>query len=142
MIFDNTFICTVTRKSYFIRGQLSCESINVIYFITCSKCLKQYVGSAIKFKTRFRIQKSNIKTNKERCGSARHFDSKCYHDTNPFQYLKVQSIEQVQSNSLDNIEDVLLDREKYWQSQLFTITKGMSSILDLYSSKRKGCRKR
>ena len=107
MIFDNTFICTVTSKSYFIRCQLSCESINVIYLITCSKCLEQYVGSAVKFKTRFRIHKSDIKTKKERCGSARYFNSKCYHDTKPFQYLKVQLIEQVQSNNLEHIEDVL-----------------------------------
>ena len=109
--------------------------------ITCSKCLEQYVGSGVKFKTRFRIYKSNIKTKKERCGSATHFNSKWY-DTNPFQYFKVQLIEQVQSNNLENIEDVLWDWEKHWQSQLFTITKGMNSILDLYSSKRKGCRKR
>ena len=85
MIFDNTFICTVTGKSYFIRGQLNCESIDVIYFITCSKCIEQYVGSAVKFKTRFQIHKSYIKTKKERCGNARHFNSECYHDTNPFQ---------------------------------------------------------
>ena len=88
------------------------------------------------------FHKSNIKTKKERCGSVRHFNSKCYHDTNHFQYLKVQLIEQIESNSSENIEDVLWDREKYWQSQLFTITKDMNSILDLYSSKRKGCRKR
>ena len=56
----------------------------------------------------------------------------CYHDTNPFQYLEVLLIEQVQSNNLKNIKDVLWDREKYWQSQLFIITKGMNSILDLY----------
>ena len=110
MIFDNTIICIVTGKSYFIRGQLNCESINVIYLITCSKCLEQYVGSAVKFKTRFRIHKSDIKTKKERCGSARHFNSKCYHDTNPFQYLKVQHIEQVESNILENIEDVLWEK--------------------------------
>ena len=48
MIFDNAFISTVTGKSYFIRGQLNCESISVIYFITCSKCLDQYLGSAVK----------------------------------------------------------------------------------------------
>ena len=95
----------------------------------------------VKFKTRFRIHKRDIKTKKERCGSARHLNSKCYHDNNPFQYLKVNLIEQVQSNSLENIEDVLWDRETYWQSQLFTITKGRNSISDLYSSKRKGCRK-
>ena len=142
MIFDNTFTCTATGKSYFIRGQLNCESINVIYLITCSKCLEQYVGSAVKFKTRFRIHKSDIKTKKERCGRARHVNSKCYHDINPFQYLKVQLIEQVHCNDLKNIEDILWDREKYWQSQLFTIAKGMNSILDLYSSKRNCCRKR
>ena len=72
MIFDNTFIFTVTGKSYSITGQLKCESINVVYLITCSKCLEQYIGSAVKFKTRFRIHKSDIKTKKERCGSARH----------------------------------------------------------------------
>ena len=33
MIFDNTFICTVTRKSYFIRESINCESINVIYLV-------------------------------------------------------------------------------------------------------------
>ena len=141
MIFDNTFICTVTGKTYSIKVQLNCESNNIIYLITCSKCLEQYVGSALKFKTRFHIHKSDVKTKKERRGSARHFSSKCYHDTNPFQYLKVQLTEQVRSNSLENIEDVLWDMEKYWQSQLFTITKGMISILDLYSSKRKGSRK-
>ena len=124
MIFDNTFICTVTGKSYFIRSQLNCESINVIYLITWSKCLEQYEDSAGKFKTRFHIHESDIKTKEKRCRSARYFNSKCYHDTNPFQYLKVELIEQVQSSNLDNIEDVLWDREKYWQPQLFTIAKG------------------
>ena len=50
-------------------------------------------------------------------------------------------IEQVHSNNLENIEDVLFDREKYWQSQLFTIAEGMNNILDLCSSKIKDCRK-
>ena len=66
MIFDNAFISTVTGKFYFIRGQLNCESISVIYFITCSKCLDQYLGSAVKFRTRFLIHKPDIKTKKER----------------------------------------------------------------------------
>ena len=110
--FDNAFICTVTGKSYFIRGQLNCEIINVIYLITCSKYLKQHVVSAVKFKTRFRSHKSDIKTKKERYGSARHFNSKFYYDTDLFQYLKVQFIEQVQSKNLEDIEDVLWDRQK------------------------------
>ena len=40
-----------------------------------------------------------------------------------------------------NIEDILWDREKYWQSQLFKNVKGMNSISELSSVKRKGCRK-
>ena len=111
-IFDNTFFCTVTGKSYFIRGQLNCKSINVVYLTTCSKCLEQYVDSAFNFKTRFRIHKSDIKTKKERCGSAKHFNSKCYHDTNLSQYVMVQIIEQVHCNSLENTEDNLWDRER------------------------------
>ena len=71
MIFYNTFVCTVTSKPYFIRGQLNCKGINAIYLTTYSKCLEHYVGSAVKFKTGFRIHKSDIKTKKERCGSAR-----------------------------------------------------------------------
>ena len=75
-----------------------------------------HVGSAIKFKTRFRIHKSDIKTKKERCGSARHFNNNCYHVTNPFQYFEVQLIEPVHRSNLENIEKDLWGREKYWQS--------------------------
>ena len=75
MIFDNTSIFAVTGKPYFVSGQLDLESINVVYLITRFKCLEQYVDSAFKFKTRFRIRKSDIKGKKEICGNARHFKS-------------------------------------------------------------------
>ena len=58
-------------------------------------------------KTRLYIHKSDIKTKEERCGSAKHFNIKCYHGTNPFQYLKAQLTEQVHCNNLENIEDIL-----------------------------------
>ena len=74
--------------------------------LTRCKCLEQYEGSAVKFKTRFRTHKSDVKTNIEKCESARLFNSKCYHDTNAFQYLKVQFTE-VHCNNLGNIEDIL-----------------------------------
>ena len=48
----------------------------------------------------------------ERGGSARCLNNKCSHDTNPFQYLQLQLVEQVHSNNLENIEDVLRDRRK------------------------------
>ena len=53
------------------------------------------VGSAIDFKKRFRIHKSDINTKKDRCGVARHFNDKCQHPQNPSAFLKIQPIEQI-----------------------------------------------
>ena len=87
---------------------MNCESTNVVYLITCMKCLEQYVGSAIKFKSRFRIHRSDIKTKKNCCGTARHFNDKWCNSSNPFVYLHVQLIEKVYCiyNGC-NIEDIL-----------------------------------
>ena len=71
---------------------MSCDSCSVIYLITCSSCREQYVGSAINFKQIFRIHKSDIKTNKDRCGTARHFNNKCCSPNNKHAYLKVRSL--------------------------------------------------
>ena len=75
-ITDSTFRFRVTGKTYLIKGDLSCDSCNVIYLITCSKCREKYVGSAINFKQKFRSHKSDIKTNKDRFGTARDFNNK------------------------------------------------------------------
>ena len=80
---------------------------NIIYLITCSNCRKIYVESAINFKQRFRIHKSDIKTNKDRCGAASHFSIKCCRPNNKHAYLKIQIIEQVFNNSQFSIEDLL-----------------------------------
>ena len=49
LITDSKFTCTVTGKTYFIKGNLSCDSCNIIYLITCFNCREQYVGSATNF---------------------------------------------------------------------------------------------
>ena len=76
MVFDRTFKCAVTGKVYYIKDEMNCGSTNIVYLITCMKCLEQYVGSAIKFKSRFRVYKSDIKTKKDHCGTANHFNKK------------------------------------------------------------------
>ena len=135
---ERKFTSKVTGKTYFIKGDLSCNSKNVIYLITCDKCKDEYIGSAVDFKPLFMVHKSDIKTKKERCGTSRHFNEKCSCSASPFGYVKVQIIEQVYSEDPSNIEEVLLYRERYWQSQLFTILHGTNSFNDLYSKKRKG----
>ena len=64
-------------------------------------------------KQRFRIQKPDIKTNRDCCGTARHFDNKCCSPNNKHVYLKVLIIEQVFNNNHFNNEDLLWELEKY-----------------------------
>ena len=137
------FLCRVTGKKYFVKGELHCNSCNVIYLVECSNCKQQYIGSALNFKQRFRIHKSDIKTNKDCCGTARHFNNVCCHPSNPHSHLKVQLIKQVFCNDTDkDIEAIVREYEKCWQSQLFTNVFGMNSVNDLYSRKRNGCRRK
>ena len=82
IVFENMFTCTITGKKYFIKGEFHCNSCSVIYLVECSNCKEQYVGSALNFKQQFRMQKSKIKTNKDRCGTARHFNNVCCHPSN------------------------------------------------------------
>ena len=142
MVFSSTFVCTVTGKKYYIRCNFTCISTNVICLVECIDCKCQYVGSATSFKQRFRIPKSDIKTKKDRCGTARHFNSICCHPINPHGYLKVHLMEQVFCDASKDIESILWEREKYWECQLFTNTHDMNSISDLYSRSRKSCRKK
>ena len=138
MMFDRTFKCTDTVKVYYNKGEMKSKSTNLIYLIICMKCWEKYIDSAIKFKNRFRIHRSYIKSNKDHCGTERYFNNKCWDSLNPSVYLRVQLIEGVCDDC--NIEDILWDK-KYWQSQSFINVTGMNSTSDLYSVKRKYCRK-
>ena len=99
---ERKFISKVTCKTYFLKGDLSYNSKNVIYLITCDKCKDEYIGSAVDFKPLFMVHKSDIKTKKERCGTSRHFNEKCSCSASPFGYVKFQIIEQVYSEDPSN----------------------------------------
>ena len=140
LVSDTKFKCKVTGRVYNISGKLTCNAPNFVYLMSCSNCYDQYVGSALDFKSRFRIHKSDIKTKKESCGRARYFNTKCTDSSNAHKFLKVQIIESVQYDY--NLEGKLWEGESYWQCQLFTNAHGMNSVSDLYSTKTKGCRKK
>ena len=61
LVASTEFTCFATKRKYKVKGILKCTSKNVIYLISCKCCGKQYIGSAISFKERFRIHKSGIK---------------------------------------------------------------------------------
>ena len=62
----------------------------------------------------WRIHKSDIKTRKDRCGTARGFNSICCHQINLHGYLKVQLVQQVFFDASKDIESILWEREEYW----------------------------
>ena len=80
--------------------------------------------------------KSNIKTTKDLCGTARHFNDKCCSSNNKNAYLKIQIIEQGFNNNQFSIQDLLWEREKYWQAQLFSNLYVINNINDLYNMKK------
>ena len=93
----------VTGKTYFIKGDLSCNSKNFIFSITCDKWKDEYVRFAISF----RIPKSDVKRKTVRCGISRHFiESVCF-ALLLLGYLEVQIVEQVYSKDPSKIEEVL-----------------------------------
>ena len=139
---DNNFTCKVTNKKYYINNDFDCNYINAIYLISCANCNEQYVGSALDFKKRFKIRKSDINTKKDRCGVPRHFTNKCQDPQNHHACLIIQPTEQLSVKEVSKLDDTLWHREKYWQDLLFTNSHGMNSMADLYSKKRKGYRKK
>ena len=78
-----------TGKTFSIKKHLNCQSYNVIYIITCSKCNKQYVG---KTETQLNIRVNNhrsfINTNKPD-PLAKHFNT----DNHSFEHFQITAID-------------------------------------------------
>jgi len=119
---------TVTGRSYQIKENITCTTMNVIYLITCTKCHVQYVGStSTEFKVRFRNHKSAMLTKKNCCEVATHFNQSC-HSLTDFTFLAIERI----TNS-----ERLLDREIYWTAQLRTMKPfGLNKRNELKSKNR------
>ena len=93
LVVSPDFTCFATKRKYDIKEISKCGSRNVIYFISCKCCGKQYVGSATGFKERFRIHKSDANTGKIRFGVAKHLLNVCHSSTSKLKNLQVQLIE-------------------------------------------------
>ena len=111
-----------TGKTYKVNGNLNCNSQNVIYLTTCKNCSEQFVGSAINFKDRFRVRKSDIKTGKTSCDAAKHFIMTCS-TQDKFEDIRIKLIENVHCDNISKLESMLWQREKDWQTQLIAVSK-------------------
>ena len=141
LVVSPDFTCFATQRKYRIKGILKCDSRNVIYLISCKCCGKQYVGSATGFKERFRIPKSDINTDKIRCGVTNHLLNVCCSSTRKFEYLQAQLIVKVPVQNDDDVDNVFREREKYWQAQIFTLSCRLKNPDEWYALNRRDYRK-
>ena len=95
LVVSTEFTCHATKRKYKTRGTLTCNTKNIIYLITCQRCIKQCIGYATGFREWFGIYKSDINTGKIRCALASHLLNVCKSAICKMEYLEVQIIEHV-----------------------------------------------
>ena len=104
------FSSTNTKRKYWIKERLDCDSTFVIYLATCNRCHGQYVGKSVTpFKKRHSNHKQEVK--KKTGGLGQHYGGNracSYGD------ISIVLIEQTEIGD----REVLADREQYWQPQL------------------------
>ena len=119
LIQDTKFESFATGRIYRINQKLSCTSKNVIYLAACNKCKKQYVGStSTEFKVRFRNHKSSMLKNRRTCELAVHYNS-FEHQICQISFIIIEKI--INHKNAIHLEQLLLTREAYWTSQLFSL---------------------
>ena len=105
------FRSTVTKRCFRVKGNYSCNSTNIIYLITCKKCMKQYVGLTTKtLRERINHHRSTIIRKMKRYISS-HF-SLPDHNIND---LTVQIIDSTPPNSLAQTEQFWINTLKTTQ---------------------------
>lgn len=70
----DSFKSPVTGRSYRILGNLSCQTNNCVYLISCKVCQKQYVGETGDLRRRINNHRSTIRTKKIHEPVGEHFN--------------------------------------------------------------------
>ena len=135
VIASSTLKCFATNKVYKIKRHLTCETRNVIYVAFCVKCQKQGVGSTVEWKPRMRNYKSHINKDRKTCRIAKHFID-VHKGWENLRFFLVDCLNNVNGLNSDQIDDLLLEKEKFWIGTLVTQHKGLNSTHDWVRSKR------
>ena len=135
----DTIVSFATGKRYKIRGNFNCRSTHVVYCAICTLCMEQGVGSTVIWKPRLAVYKSHIKNKHESCGIVKHFIHQCPDDEDPSGHLVfviLDGLNNISGLSDDQIDNMLLEKEKFWIGTLCTMHKGMNLTHDWNRTKR------
>ena len=133
VIETDSIVSFATGKRYRIRGDFNCNTTHLVYCAICILCCQQGVGSTIIWKPRLATYKSHIKNHHETCGIVKHFIHQCPSNENPgdnLVFVILDSLNNISGLSDNQIEDLLLQKEKFWIGTLCTMHKGMNQTHD------------
>jgi hypothetical protein len=118
---NSRFYSTTFGSTFALTSNVSCNSINVVYLVTCLKCKIQYVGETGKtFRDRITAHRSCIKL-KKHTPIGIHFNS-LNHKVSHFSVIPIETLNN------DNI-NARRAREHYWQLTLGTVfPKGLNAF--------------
>ena len=135
----NKITSTATGKTFWIRRDFTCNSRYIVYCATCTKCNEQGVGSTVYWKPRLANYKYHIANGLLTCGIVKHFVNHCVDTDDPCGHLLFQIIDglnNVDNLSSEEIDDLLLTKEKFWIGNLVTQHTGMNCSHDWNRTKR------
>ena len=127
----STIKSNATGRLFYIKRDSSCISKNVIYVAYCTKCGKQGVGSTTNWKPRLANYKSHIKMKRPTCRIARHFIDECI-DTSlsNLRFIIVDIVNNTEHLDQNEIDNILLQKEKFWIGTLVTQHQGLNGKHD------------
>ena len=105
----------------------------------CKQCSKEGVGSLTEWKPRLTNYKSHIKKRNSTCKTVKYFIDECTGPItlfNPLDFIMIDVLNNVQYLSRDDVEDLLLKKEKFCIWKLVARHKGLKKTQDRNRGKR------
>ena len=119
-----------TGRVFQIRRPSTCSTPNVIYVAICQTCGKQGVGSTVAWKPRLSNYKSHIKHKRQTCKIVTHFTDECVADGKNLKFVIVDVVNNAELIDGENLESLLLKKEKFWIGTLVTQHRGLNGSHD------------
>ena len=131
----DSFKCFASSKTYRIKRNLTCISKYVVYLAFCILCKEQGVGSTFDWKPRMRNYKSHINKGVKSCHIVKHFLN-VHKGFENLRFILLDCVDNVEGLSTERIDELLLEKEKFWIGTLLTQHKGLNSTHDWARTKR------
>jgi hypothetical protein len=128
-------VCLASSKTYKVKRLLTCSTKYIVYCAFCLVCREQGVGSTFDWKPRMRNYKSHISKGRKTCRIVNHFID-VHKGFENIRFVLLDCVDNVEGLSTEQIDELLLEKEKFWIGTLVTQHKGLNSTHDWVRTKR------